>query len=388
MPSRLRAAVVLLLTIGLLAFFLRGVNLADVWGQTRQADGRLLAAGVCVTMMTYALRAFRWQYLLAPIGPTRFATAFQTTVIGFSANFLLPARPGEVLRPYLLARRENLPPTACFATIILERLLDLVTVLLLFGLFVLLVDPTSLAGDPATYARVKAGGLLAAGASIAGLLVFFFLAGHPEKLGAWALRVERVLPARLARVLAGLVESFAQGLAVMRRPGQLLGSLALSFPLWLSIALGIWVTSRAFHMTFGYLGSFLVMTLLVVGVAVPTPGQVGGFHTAYKIAVMTFFGAAETTAVGAAIVLHAISFVPVTLLGLIFMAREGLSLGRMRDLAQEEKPGRRVETASEKQKLEEQDAQGQKAQERDGRKVARAQRREEVREAPPSGVSR
>src|SRR5512138_957547 len=122
MPSRLRAAVVLLLTIGLLAFFLRGVNLADVWGQTRHADGRLLAAGICVTMMTYALRAFRWQYLLAPIGPTRFATAFQTTVIGFSANFLLPARPGEVLRPYLLARRENLPPTACFATIILERL--------------------------------------------------------------------------------------------------------------------------------------------------------------------------------------------------------------------------------------------------------------------------
>jgi uncharacterized membrane protein YbhN (UPF0104 family) len=90
-------------------------------------------------------------------------------------------------------------------------------------------------------------------------------------------------------------------------------------------------------MTFGYLGSFLVMTLLVVGVAVPTPGQVGGFHTAYKIAVTTFLGAPETTAVGAALVLHAISFVPVTLLGLVFMAREGLSLGRMRDLAQEGK---------------------------------------------------
>jgi len=297
----------------------------------------LLAAAVCVTLMTYVLRAFRWQYLLAPIGPTRFATAFQTTVIGFAASFLLPARPGEVLRPYLLARRENLPPTACFATVILERLLDLVTVLLLFGVFVLLVDPSSLAADPAMYARVKAGGLLAAGGSVAGFLVFYFLAGHPERLGAWALRIERVLPARLARLVASLVESFAQGLAVMRQPAHLLGSLALSFPLWLSIALGIWVTSRAFHMTFGYLGSFLVMTLLVVGVAVPTPGQVGGFHTAYKIAVTTFLGAPESTAVGAALVLHAISFVPVTLLGLVFMAREGLSLGRMRDLAQEGK---------------------------------------------------
>jgi uncharacterized protein (TIRG00374 family) len=333
MRSRLRAAIVLLLTVGLLAFFLHGVNLSDVWEKTREADARLLVLGVCVTLMTYVLRAFRWQYLLAPIGPTRFSTAFPTTVIGFAASFLLPGRPGEVLRPYLLAKRENLPPTACFATVILERLLDLITVLLLFGVFVVLVDPASLSGDPAMYARVKTGGLLAAAVSVAGLIVFFFLARHPERLGAWALRIERVLPARLARLVASLVESFAQGLAVMRRPAHLLGSLALSFPLWLSIALGIFVTSHAFHMTFGYLGSFLVMTLLVVGVAVPTPGQVGGFHTAYKIAVMTFFGASESTAVGAAIVLWAVSFVPVTLLGLAFMAREGLSLGRMREMA-------------------------------------------------------
>ena len=141
MRSRLRAAVVLLVTIGLLAFFLRGVNAADVWEKTRQADPRLLALGVGVTMMTYALRALRWQYLLAPIGPTRFSTAFQTTVIGFAASFLLPARAGEVLRPYLLAKRENLPPTSAFATVILERLLDLVTVLLLFGIYAWGLEP-------------------------------------------------------------------------------------------------------------------------------------------------------------------------------------------------------------------------------------------------------
>ena len=337
MPSRLRAPLVILLTIGLLAFFLYGVELRPVWDATRQADGRLLLVGVGVTMMTYALRAFRWQYLLAPIGPTRFSTAFRTTVIGFAASFILPARPGEVLRPYLLAKREGLPPTAAFATIILERLLDLVTVLLLFGVFVVVVDPTSLAATPELYARVKWGGLLAAAASVAGLGVFFALAGHPERLGAWALRIERVLPAKLARAVAGFVETFAQGLAVMRQPGRLLVSLILSFPLWLSIALGIWVTSRAFHMTFGFLGSFLVMTLLVVGVAVPTPGQIGGFHAMYKIAVVSFYSVPEPAAVAAAIVLHAISFVPVTLLGLVFMAREGLTFARMKQMASENK---------------------------------------------------
>jgi glycosyltransferase 2 family protein len=342
MPSRLRAALILVLTAGLLAFFLRGVDLGAVWAETRHADPWLLGAAVGLTMMTYVLRAFRWQYLLAPIGPTRFWTAFETTVIGFAASFLLPARPGEVLRPYLLARREHLPPTAAFATIILERLLDLVTVLLFFGVFVIFVDPASLSGDPALYRQVKTGGLLAAAGAAAGLVLFFVLAGHPERLGRLALQAERVLPARLARVAAGLVQAFAEGLAVMRQPGRLAVSLVLSVPLWLSIAGGIWITSRAFHMTFGFLGSFLVMKLLVVGVAMPTPGQVGGFHAMYRIAVTAFLGAPEATAVGAAIVLHAIAFVPVTILGLIFMARAGLSLGGMRDLARDSRTARGV----------------------------------------------
>lgn len=333
MSSRLRAVLVLALTLGLLAYFLHGVDLNAVWAETRHANGALLGLAVLIVLLTYTLRAFRWQYLLAPIGPTHFSTAFKTTTIGFAASFLLPARAGEVLRPYLLARHERLPPTAAFATIILERLLDLVTVLLLFGVFVLRVDPASLSGDPALYAKVKTGGLIAAAASVAGLVVFFVLAGHPERLGQWALKVERVLPDKLARTLAGFVESFAQGLAVMRQPFRLLVSLALSFPLWMSIAAGIWTTSRAFHMTFDYMGSFLIMTLLVVGVAMPTPGQVGGFHAMYRIAVTTFLGVPEATAVGAAIVLHAVSFVPVTLLGLAFMAGEGLSLGRMREMA-------------------------------------------------------
>src|SRR5207302_7526417 len=157
---------------------------------------------------------------------------------------LLPARPGEVLRPYLLAKHEGLPPTAAFATSSLEGLLDLVTVLLRFGAFVLVVDPASLSADPAVYASVKTGGLIAAAGAIVGMAIFFVLAGHPERLGAWALRLERVLPARLAHLVARFVEGFAQGLAVMRRPAHLLGSLALSFPLWLSIAFGIYVTSH------------------------------------------------------------------------------------------------------------------------------------------------
>jgi glycosyltransferase 2 family protein len=333
MRSRVRTVLIFLLTIGLLAFFLRNADLAGVWAETRRARAGFLALALLITGLTYVLRALRWQYLLAPIGKTHFSVAFRMTVIGFAANLLLPARAGEVIRPYLLARRERLSPTAAFATIILERLLDTVTVLMLFAVFVATLDSAGASGDPAALARVKLGGLVAAMAAVTGLALFFTLARHPERIGRWALRVERVLPMALARALARFVESFARGLAVMRQPGRLLVALAWSFPLWLSIAAGIWLTSLAFHITFPFAGSFLVTTILVVGVAMPTPGAIGGFHAAYQIAVQTFFGAPDDRAIGAAIVLHAISFLPVTALGIVFMAREGLTLGRARTLA-------------------------------------------------------
>jgi glycosyltransferase 2 family protein len=332
MRPRARTIVILVLTIGLLAYFFRKADPAAVWAETRQADPVLLILSVVITALTYTIRAFRWQFLLAPIGRTRYWTAFETTVIGFAANSLIPGRVGEVLRPYLLARRESLNATSAFATIILERVLDLVAVLMLFAVFVFGTASNVISGDPAQLALVKFGGAVAAGSAVAGLIVLFALAGHPERLGRAALRVERFLPARLASALAGFVETFAQGLAVMRDPARLVTALVLSFPMWMSIAAGIWLASRAFHITFPYTGSFLVMTVLVVGVAAPTPGGVGAFHAAYQFAVTTFFGASMDRAVGAAIVLHAVSFVPVTLLGLVFMTRQGLTFGSAREI--------------------------------------------------------
>jgi glycosyltransferase 2 family protein len=338
MRPRARTVLILLLTFGLLAYFLRDANMREVWAETRRADPILLALALCATFATYVLRAFRWQYLLAPIGPTRFRTAFRTTMIGFAASAVLPARAGEVIRPYLLARREGLPATAAFATVILERLLDLLTVLLLFAGFVLFGAAGVVAQDPAELMRVKVGGAMAGGVSILVAAVFFALAGHPERLGRLMLRIERVLPGPLARAAARFVQTFAEGLAVMRQPGRLVAALLLSIPLWLSIAAGIWLTSKAFHITFPYTASFLVMTMLVVGVAVPTPGAIGGFHTFYQFSVQTFFAAPHDRAVGAAIVLHAISFVPVTILGLGFMLAEGLTLAGAMRLAESAAP--------------------------------------------------
>lgn len=333
MRTHLRTVFVLLLAIGLLGWFLRSANLMDVWREIQRGRLDLLGASVAATALTYVLRAVRWQYLLLPLGRPHFGVVLRTTIIGFAATGLLPARAGEVVRPYLLARHEGFSATSAFATIIVERLLDTLTVLLLFASYLLVFDPGMDGRDPAMLRALKLGGGGVGALALVGLAVMMAAAGHPERLGAWALRIERVLPARAAQAVAKLVRLFTTGLAVVRQPRRLLIAGALSLPLWLAIAAGIWFASLAFSIDMPFTGSFLLLTLLVVGVAVPTPGAVGGFHEAYRIGVTAFFGVPNDRAVGAAIVLHGISFILVAIVGILLMAQDGLSLSRVSGIA-------------------------------------------------------
>jgi len=333
MRARLRTLLVVGLALALLVWFLRHANLSSVWSELQQGRIDFLLFALLATGLTYLLRAFRWQYLLLPLGRPHFVECLKTTVIGFAASTLLPARAGEVIRPYLLAKHEGFSATATFASIVIERLLDLLAVLFLFATFVVFYSSGLTSTDPVVYSALKVGGLTAFAATLAGLVVMMVVAGHPERLERWALKIERILPARVARSVAGFVRAFVEGLAVVRQPRRMAIAMMLSFPLWLSIALGIWSASRAFHIEMSYPGAFLMTTILVVGVAVPTPGAIGGFHEAFRIGATVFFATPNDRAVGAAIVLHAMSFVPVTIAGSILMAREGLSLSGASGLA-------------------------------------------------------
>ena len=126
---------------------------------------------------------------------------------------------------------------------------------------------------------------------------------------------------------------FAEGLAVVRTPKRLALALLLSFPLWLSIGLGIWAVTRAFGIDMPFTGSFLLIALLIVGVSVPTPGGVGGFEAAVQIGLTSFYAVPNDRAVGAALVLHAVSLLPTIVLGFLFVLQDGLGFGAMRNLA-------------------------------------------------------
>ena len=331
---KLRTALVTLLTAGLLVWFLRHANLADVWRQVQRARMDLLGLAVVVVMATYWARAVRWHYLLSPIGPTRFRTVFRTTIIGFAALGLLPARAGDVLRPYLLSRQEGLSLTATFATIVIERVIDLIAVLALMALYLAVAADTS-SMSPALLRSVIVSASVATALAVFLSGVLWLIASHPERIGGLVQTADRVLPHALAKRLARMARSFSGGLAVARRPRELVLAVAWSFGIWVLGAAEAWLVTLAFGMSLPFAGAFLLQALLVIGVAVPTPGGVGSYHEAYRFGMTTFFGASNANAIAAAIVVHAISFVPVILLGLVFMAQDGLSLGRLKELARE-----------------------------------------------------
>ena len=345
MRSHLRTIIVLAIAAALIALFLHNVDLWRVGASILHAQPEWLVLSIATMLINLAIRALRWQYLLEPLGHTSFMSSFRATAVGFAASSVLPARAGEVIRPYFLARQApadqkgRMTATGAFATIILERLLDLVTVLILLASFVFVFGKNLAGVNPTGFALVKWAGASAAAISITVLLVLFVLAGDPARLGRTMVRLEQVVPSSLAGLIAKIAEKFARGLGAIRSPSRLLIALAWSFPLWLSICLGIWAVAVAFRFAIPFTGSFLLVALLVLGVAVPTPGAVGGFHEAFRVGATMFYGAPDDAAVGAAIVLHLFSILPALLLGLVFAAQEGLNVGGMRRLANQAEQG-------------------------------------------------
>src|SRR5688500_2835741 len=214
---RWRLAAGAALAIALLVLFFRGMDWKALGAALRSAHPGFLLAVAAVTIVTYLTRAWRWGYLLAPLARVPLTDLFSATVVGFMTGLVVP-RAGEVVRPYLVGRRHGVPVSAAFASIILERLVDLITVLLLFGLY-LYVLPM-----PAAQIRGPLLGLLKVGAAGAGLgavivllvLLAFRLRG--ERAMVLVDRMLAPLPARVSGPVSQAFRSFGEGLAVLQAP--------------------------------------------------------------------------------------------------------------------------------------------------------------------------
>ena len=331
--QKLQLLVGFVLAAALLGWFLSGQNWSEIGAAFRRAHVGYLIGLVVATISSYAVRAWRWGLLYRPLASVPFKDLHSATYVGFMSGQLVP-RAGEVLRPFLIARKHPVSTSAGFATIILERLLDLITVLSFFALYLYVLPmPAEQVRGP-LLDQLKVFGAIAAAGAIVALFVLLAFHVYAEKALAVADRILAWLPAIVARPFRELLKSFGEGLAVLKAPAGLwLAIAAQSILLWLAIAVGFHFNNLAFGMVLPAQSAFLLIAFLTVGVAIPTPGNVGGFHAFYLAAMTEAFGAPKETAAAAGIAAHALTNLAVLAIGLVFLAGEGLTMSKVAELA-------------------------------------------------------
>jgi len=343
---KLLVVLIVLLALGYAIYRSSGMmHLGDfsgtkLWIAIRNADPILLILSLVAIYGCYALRSLRWKAFQRKLGPSRFVPIYTMTLAGFAAVFLL-GRAGEPVRPILLARKEKLPIADMFGIYALERLFDLASAAVVAAIGLLLFQSRSHAGETAgkleTAARTT-GSLLFAGVVVATIfLVYLRLHGSAlleRRLQGW------VTAHGWRGKVAAIVLGFARGVQAIQSGSDLALSVFYSAVHWfLVLLIYLWIShSFGGALTGISLGdAMLVMAFTLVGSAVQLPGVGGGSQVACFLAYTAVFGVEKEAAAAASIIMWLITFAAVSLAGVPLLIHEGLSLGKLKEMAEHEK---------------------------------------------------
>jgi uncharacterized protein (TIRG00374 family) len=269
-------------------------------------------------------RAWRWHYLLRPLKPIPTQRMFPIVTIGYMGNNIYPARAGELLRAYVLRRKEGVRVSASLATIVIERIFDGV-VMLMFVVFNL-NGLAHLTGDSGFLGSIQTVTVWGTAAFAAALLAFLLAAMFPhQSLGLYHRFGAPLIPARFRERVTGMLVSFWTGLESLRSPAGIFMIFLTSVVIWLLETGKYWFVMHAFNFKVSFFALMLMNGIVNLATTIPSaPGYVGTFD-APGIAVLSAYGVVPAIATSYTLVLHAALWVPITLVGAYFMAREGLS---------------------------------------------------------------
>ena len=298
---------------------LRGVPFRDVGRAIARAHwGILLGLSIPSYLVLVWVRALRWRHLTDPIRPIGNLPLSRATAVGFMANNLFPLRVGEVARCWYLARETEVSAAAVFGTVILERVIDTVSVIAM----VALILPLRAGGDDAGLARG------AVALTPFAVLPFLFLAAlraRPAQVERAVLRVVRPVSARGAAFVERVLHRFAEGLGALRGGRHLFWIAFHSVLIWAVISVvPIVAAFLALGIELGSAWQALVAawtTQAAIGVAVAlpsAPGFFGIFHYACRLALVRS-GVPPETAVAAGTLIHSVMWVTLTALGLLVL---------------------------------------------------------------------
>ena len=317
----------------------------------KEAEYFYIIPSIAVIILAYILRAMRWQSIMLPIRKISLFNVFSFISIGYMANSILPARAGEIIRPAMIAKKERIRITSTLTTVVLERIFDLLGVIV-FGIVTLMLIPSphekslnsldtvqeaSFEGqtDNVSIGKNKTGSSflenmkkwisIFAAAGIGAIMLLSLFVIYPKQVTNISHKIFAYFPKKICERMEHILESFIAGLQILGNKKHVAWILLLTIAIWILTALSMYILCFSFNLNLPFTGACLVAVCLAFAVALPqAPGYIGLFHLATQKA-LEVFNIEIATSQSYAIALWAISVIPITIIGMLFLWREGIS---------------------------------------------------------------
>ncbi|MBC8017753.1 MAG: flippase-like domain-containing protein [Verrucomicrobia bacterium] len=311
-----------------MALLFRKIDFNQLWSAHVRVDYRYILLAVACTFISYFLRAVRWHYLLIPVKRIPLSSLYPATIIGYMANNLLPARLGEFVRAYVLAQREGLQTPTVFASLVIDRLFDGFTVMLilLFTLFTLRMPQSLSEAETA----LRTGGVVMFVLYAAVVAFLFLLKRQTMRTLSWTGILLKPFPQKLSGRIIPLLGSFIGGIRMSSKGGHIAAVLVSSLAVWLFCVIPVDLVLQGFGIHLPITASMFILVLLVFAVMVPaSPGFIGTYHYACFKG-LSAFGITGPIAASIALVIHGTAFFPVIIAGAYHLWRGKISLNAVR----------------------------------------------------------
>lgn len=298
----------------LLYLALRGIDIPHVVYALRKTDLTQAALAVLFLFLAFWVRAWRWRYLLLSLRPVPVMALFRSTMVGFMGNYLLPLRAGELMRAVSIGQTQNISKSSALGSIVLERVLDGITLSLIPFLLIAVLDL------PPWVMQINA---LLFGIFVAGLAVVMLSA-----LRGWTdillKRLFSLLPRRIATRLGWTTDLFFQGMNGLNGARVLLPVSFLSLLCWLLHGAYYYLLFAALDLNLSLWAALILQAVIGIGVMLPAgPGYVGNFEYATVLG-LALFGIDKEEAFAYSLLAHSLQFFPVVFVGLFLAFRDGL----------------------------------------------------------------
>ena len=307
------------ISLGLLAWVVWRASLGDVWRALRSADYGLIALGIPMILVGLMFRTMRWRILLLPLGKPSFWASFNSMMVGYMTNNLLPARAGELIRAYVLGRQVCISKPAILATIVVERVIDGLLMLLALS-SLLMVLPM-----PAWVRQIAVGG---AAVFVGTIVVLIAIRSGRERIVSLLHSLLSRLPKRWQGRGVSLADNFLMGLTSFRSPTDAIVYSLMTIMVWSTDILLFWLAMHAFGMSLAIPAVVLVVAAGALSTTVPAlPGYVGTYQFVL-VSILTFLGVVTGPATAFALGVHGVTWLTVNIVGAVCALQLGVALGQ------------------------------------------------------------